>query len=166
MSAARGSSILGIIAPEGSGKKSELGGNGKGNGNGHRRTFTRVPTHVIGVAQERRLYPRAALHLPVELKRVAGRPETNAGLLRTRDISSSGVCFLSPTPLEPGTSVELEIYLVYRPLGRGSVRMTTEAHVVRSEPADSTGLHGVAVEFDDIRFTRDDLAHQSAGLPR
>lgn len=125
------------------------------------RGFSRVPTHTIGVAAERRLYQRAALRLPLEIKRVAGAlPAGTNGhslrLLRTQDISSSGVYFLCPAPLEPGTPVELEICLVHRPFGRGTVRMTTEAHVVRSTPPDSSGLHGIAATFDDIRFSRDE----------
>src|SRR2546426_6595752 len=39
------------------------------------RGFPRVPTHVVGAVQERRLYPRAALRLPLRLKRVAGQRE-------------------------------------------------------------------------------------------
>ncbi len=120
------------------------------------RRFTRVPTHVVGVAQERRAYPRAALQLPLRLRRVAGQPEPVSVTLLTQNISSSGVFFLCPSELEPGTPIELEVALVERPLGRGSVRMATAAHIVRVEPSDIPGWHGLAASFDDITFYRDE----------
>jgi len=118
--------------------------------------FARVPTHVVGVAHERRLHPRAALRLPLRLIRVAGQPEPVPVTLLTKDISSSGVYFLAPRPIGPGTPIELEVALVDRPLGRGSVRMSTAAHVVRMEASETPGWHGVAATFDDITFQRDD----------
>jgi len=120
------------------------------------RVFARVPTHVVGVAQERRLCPRAALHLPLRLKRVGDREEPVPVTLLTQNISSSGVYFLAPRWIEPGTPIELEVGLVERPLGRGSVRMTTAAHVVRVEPTDTPGWHGLAATFDDFAFDRDE----------
>jgi hypothetical protein len=77
-------------------------------------------------------------------------------MLRTTNISSSGVLFLSPLWIEPGTPVEIEVCLVDRPFGRGSVRMVTEAHVVRAEMAARPGWHALAVNFDDITFERDE----------
>jgi hypothetical protein len=76
--------------------------------------------------------------------------------LLTQNISSSGVFFLAPRRIEPGTPIELEVALIERPLGKGSVRMSTAAHVVRSEPAPAPGWHGVAASFDDIAFDRDE----------
>src|SRR3989449_7201381 len=46
-------------------------------------------SHVVGVVQERRLYPRAALRLPLRLKRVAGQREPVPVTLVTKNISSS-----------------------------------------------------------------------------
>lgn len=120
------------------------------------RGFSRVPTHAIGVATERRLYPRAALRLPLQVRRVAGQTEAVRGSLLTRDISSSGVYFLCPERIEPGTPVEMEISIIQRPFGRGSVRMRTEARIVRVESAGEGGWHGLAAEFEDISFYRDD----------
>jgi hypothetical protein len=45
---------------------------------------------------------------------------------------------------------------VDRPFGRGTVKMMTEAHVVRVEPAQRTGWHALAVTFDDITFQREE----------
>ncbi len=120
------------------------------------RRFSRVPTHVVGVADEKRAYPRASLHLPLRLVRVAGHKESMEVTLVTRNISSSGVYFLSPQYVEPSTPIELEVALVERPLGRGSVRMVTAAHIVRAEPAEAPGWHGLAASFDDISFQRDE----------
>jgi len=121
-----------------------------------RRGFARVPTHVVGVAHDRRAYSRAALSLPLRLKRVGDRREPVPISLVTKNISSSGVYFLCPRWIEPGTPVELEVGLVERPMGRGSVRMSTAAHVVRIEPTQTPGWHGLAVTFDDITFHRDE----------
>lgn len=120
------------------------------------RKFARVPTHVIGVVNEQRAYPRATLRLPLSLKRVAGQREPVRETLHTRNISSCGVYFLCPLRIEPGTPIELEVGLVQRPRGRGSVRMSTLAHVVRVEPADIPGWHGLAATFDDVTFHRDE----------
>jgi hypothetical protein len=111
---------------------------------------------VIGVAAERRQYPRAALRLPLQVRRIAGQTEAVWGGLLTRDISSSGVYFLCPERIEPGTPVEMEINIVQRPFGRGNVRMRTEARIVRVDPAGEGGWHGLAAEFEDISFYRDD----------
>ncbi len=118
--------------------------------------FARVPTHAVGVVDERRAYPRAALSLPLRLKRVAGQREPSAVTLLTKNISSSGIYFLCPRWIEAGTPIELEVALVDRPIGQGSVRMTTAAHVVRVEPTNTPGWHGLAATFDDITFQRDE----------
>jgi hypothetical protein len=90
------------------------------------------------------------------LKRVGGQREPQPVSLLTKNISSSGVYFLCPRWIEPGTAIELEVGLVDRPLGRGSVRMTTAAHIVRVDPTDTPGWHGLAASFDDISFVRDE----------
>jgi hypothetical protein len=118
--------------------------------------IARVPTHAVRPVSERRAYTRARISLPLWLKRIAGRKENNQHSLRTSDISSSGVRFLYPERIEPGTPVAIEVCLVNRPLGRGSVRMLTEAHVVRAEVAERPGWHVLAVTFDDITFQRDE----------
>ncbi|MGC1170831.1 MAG: PilZ domain-containing protein, partial [Candidatus Acidiferrales bacterium] len=92
------------------------------------RRFARVPTHAIGVAEERRRNPRAALSLPLRLIRVGDRPEPIPVTLVTRNISSSGIYFLAPRHFAPGTAIELEVALIERPLGQGSVQMCTAVH--------------------------------------
>lgn len=123
---------------------------------GQARRFARVPTHAVGVLPEQREYPRATLKLPLRLRSVNGTLEEFPITLVTRDISSTGVYFLCPKPLDPGASIELEIVLVSRPMGRGNVVLTTRAHVQRYEAAAMPGWFGIAASFDDVQFDRDD----------
>ena len=118
--------------------------------------IARVPTHSVRPPEERRSYARAKLSLPLRVKRVAGQRENMGEPLRTTNISSSGVLFLCPQRIEPGTPVEIEVCLVDRPFGRGTVRMRTEAHIVRAEPASRPGWHSLAATFDDITFQREE----------
>src|SRR5271166_995033 len=95
------------------------------------RRFVRVPTHAVGVHLEHRESPRASLRLPLKLRSVAGVMEQFPVTLVTRDISSSGVFFLCPKPLELGAEIELDIVLVSRPLGYGNVVVSSKARVDR-----------------------------------
>jgi hypothetical protein len=121
------------------------------------RRFLRVPTHAIGVAAERRRYPRAKLSLPLVLTRIGDYQEPEPVALVTRNISSSGVFFLAPREIEPGTAIELEVALIERPAGFGRVQMCTAAHIVRTEETDVPGWHGYAASFDDFALKRDDV---------
>jgi hypothetical protein len=120
------------------------------------RRFARVPTHAVGVHPEHREYPRATLQLPLRLRSVNSVAEKFPVTLVTRDISSTGVYFLCPKQVAVGTSVELEIILVSRPMGLGNVVVATMARVQRLEPAAMPGWYGVAASFDDVQFDRDD----------
>ncbi|HET8925920.1 MAG TPA: PilZ domain-containing protein [Candidatus Acidoferrum sp.] len=120
------------------------------------RRFVRVPTHAVGVHPEQREYPRATLKLPLRLRSVDNVPEDFPVTLVTRDVSSTGVYFLCPKQLATGTSIELEIVLVNKPLGRGNVVMVSRARVCRIESAAMPGWFGVAASFDDVQFDRDD----------
>jgi PilZ domain len=120
------------------------------------RRFSRVPTHAVGVAGDRRRAPRASLSLPLRLLRIGGVAESSPVTLVTRDISSSGIYFLAPREIQPGTAVELEVVLVERPLGLGNVQMSTSAHIVRTEETDMPGWRGYGASFDDFSLQRDD----------
>ena len=115
-----------------------------------------APVYSAGRAEERRAYVRVRLTLPLRVLRIAGQRDLIPRSLQTQDVSSSGVYFLSPCRIEPGTPIEMELVVVHRPLGPGSVRMCTEAHVVRAAAAAQPGWYGVAAAFDDIRFFRDE----------
>ena len=120
------------------------------------RRFVRVPTHAVGVHLEQRECPRASLKLPLKLRSVCGVVEEYPVSLVTRDISSSGVYFLCPKSLAVGSSIELDIVLVSRPLGYGNVVVSSKASVRRIEPANMPGWFGIAASFDDFAFDRDD----------
>ena len=118
--------------------------------------FARVPTHSVGVAAERRHCARAFLRLPMRLTQVEGLAESHPVTLVTRDISASGIYFLAPRRIEPGTSIELEVALVERPMGQGTVRMSTAAHIIRADETANPGWHGLAARFDNFEFCRDE----------
>ncbi|HKW61265.1 MAG TPA: PilZ domain-containing protein [Candidatus Acidoferrum sp.] len=120
------------------------------------RQFVRVPTHAVGVHPEQRQYPRAKLKLPLRLSAVGGVPEEHPITLVMRNISSTGVYFLCPKHLAVGTRIMLEVVLVSKPMGLGSVLMTTLAHVCRAEAAAMPGWYGLAACFDDVQFDHDD----------
>jgi hypothetical protein len=130
----------------------------------HHRTFPRVPTHAISVPEDRRRSPRACLSLPLQLVSIKGRSEAAPVTLVTKNISSSGIYFLAPRDIAPGAAIELQVALIERPLGRGSVRLKTAAHVVRIEECDVPGWSGFAASFDDIDFDRDDVVPLFAGF--
>jgi PilZ domain-containing protein len=120
------------------------------------RRFGRVPTYAVGVNHEQREYPRASLRLPLRLRGVGPCAEDFPVTLVTRNISSTGVFFLCPKEIAPGMLIELEVVLVSRPMGHGSVLILTTARVQRTEPAAMPGWYGVAASFDDVQFDRDD----------
>src|SRR5262249_18845650 len=115
-----------------------------------------VPTHAVGLAYERRNSPRAILNLPLRLIMINGQAQPLPITLVTKNISSSGVVFLAPWEIENGAGIEMEVGILGRPLGRGSVQMRTAAHVVRVEECNTPGWKGYAATFDDIDFKRDD----------
>jgi hypothetical protein len=123
---------------------------------GRPRCFVRVPTHAVGVNHEQREYPRATLKLPLRLRSVDSIAEDFPVTLVTRDISSTGVFFLCPKQIAMGALIELEIVLVSRPMGHGSVVIATMARVRRVEPAAMPGWYGIAGSFDELHFDRDD----------
>jgi c-di-GMP-binding flagellar brake protein YcgR len=118
--------------------------------------FLNVPTHAVGVRGNRRNCARAFLRLPLQLTGVNGLELEFPIPLETRDISASGVYFHSPQPIEPGTAIAMEVALTDRPMGMGSVRMSTSARVVRLESEDLRGWYGLAVRFDHYEFRRDE----------
>ena len=110
------------------------------------------------ITDNRRVYPRLPLQFPVRMKRVGGQAAESSEPLVTQNISSTGMYFMAPVRVEQETPIELEIGLTDRPRGRERVRMHTTAHVVRIDPAEKPGWHGLAVTFDEITFERDDTA--------
>ena len=129
------------------------------------RGIERVPTHAVPIVNERRVYPRAQLQLPVRILRIAGHREANFDQVMTVDISSSGLRTICPIRIPVGTPVHLEVELVKRPLGQGTVRLLTQAQVVRVQPDTTKGWHALAFSFDEITFERDELAYPQFAHP-
>jgi PilZ domain len=103
------------------------------------------------------VYPRAQLQLPMRILQIEGHREAEFDQAMTIDISSSGLRTACPFAIPVGTAVQLEVQLVTRPSGCGSVRLITQAQVVRAKP-DSNGWHTLAFNFDEISFERDEMA--------
>ncbi|HUJ41138.1 MAG TPA: PilZ domain-containing protein [Candidatus Acidoferrales bacterium] len=118
--------------------------------------FQNVPTHAVNVVGNRRNCARAFLRLPLRLTAVDGADLEFPIPLETRNISASGVYFLSPNRIEPGTEIAIEVALTDRPMGMGSVRMTTMARVVRTESQMTRGWFGLAASFVHYEFNRDE----------
>jgi PilZ domain len=118
--------------------------------------FLNVPTHAVSVVGNRRSCARAFLRLPMRLTGVNGLDLEFPIPLETRDISASGVYFVTPQRIEPGTSISIEVALTDRPMGMGSVRMSTTARVVRVDEENRRGWFGLAALFDHYEFRRDE----------
>ncbi|HMD32329.1 MAG TPA: PilZ domain-containing protein [Candidatus Acidoferrales bacterium] len=118
--------------------------------------FFNVPTHAVSVVGNRRNCARAFLRLPMRLTGVNGLELEFPIPLETRDISASGVYFVTPRRIEPGTCIAMEVALTDRPMGMGSVRMSTTARVVRVEAEGGRGWYGLAASFDHYEFRRDE----------
>jgi hypothetical protein len=54
-------------------------------------------------------------------------------------------------------AIGLQIVLISRPLGQGNVVMASNAHVRRVHPAAVSGWFGIAANFDEVSFDRDDF---------
>ncbi len=88
---------------------------------------------------DRRNRERYLLRIPAQLR--VRTPDTEQVLpLFTRDISSRGAFFLVQEMLDPGTRVDVSLYV---PIGRArQSEMETSGRVIRREE------NGVAVHFD------------------
>ena len=133
------------------------GGNGKPRvGVGHRK-------RAVLLVEEKRLYPRLPLNLPLRLRRIAGQPPaTNGHGLWTEDISSCGVRFQAAHEIELDVPVELEVELVNGPLGGRHLQMVTLARIVRSGPGKKPGWQEFGAQFEEITFNAESPAEISA----
>lgn len=100
---------------------------------------------------EQRRTQRYRLQLPLQIVQL-GDQRVNR-LEKTRDISSGGVCFSSPTEIEVGDRIE---YLITLSGSRPPVRIRCLGKVLRTrrpeEPTD--GEFEVAVTMDRYQFVR------------
>ena len=100
---------------------------------------------------EQRRTRRYRLQLPLLI--VQPGADKVDGVEQTRDISSGGVCFLSPVEVEIGCKIE---YLITLSRSTPPVRIRCLGKVLRSQlPSDANdGLFEVAVTMDRYQFVR------------
>lgn len=79
---------------------------------------------------EQRKNQRFDLRLPLEIVRTGATPK-NIG--ETRNMSSSGVLFTSPSPVDIGQPIEYMITLPKAPAARAEVRLRCIGKVVRED---------------------------------
>jgi hypothetical protein len=103
---------------------------------------------------EQRRTQRYKLQLPLQIIQLGGQRVNRTE--KTRDISSAGVCFLSPTSVEVGGRIE---YLITLSGANPPVRIRCLGKVLRSrQPVDATGgpQFEVAVTMERYQFVRAD----------
>ena len=99
---------------------------------------------------EQRRTHRYKLQLPLHILQVGEQRINQAA--RTRDISSGGVCFLSPESVEVGDRIE---YLITLSKSTPEVRIRCLGKVLRSsQPQDSEALFEVAMTMERYQFVR------------
>jgi hypothetical protein len=108
---------------------------------------------------ERRQYPRFNVCVPLRLKAVGDRVETNPAPLLTQNLSKTGLCFPSPQRIEPGESIEVEVTLLGVGPGGNNICVSGSGYIVRAESTQTPGWHKLAAAFDESPFD-DDLPWQ------
>lgn len=109
---------------------------------------------------ERRKAKRYDIYLPLQ---VYTSPQSVPGFFtaQLRDISRSGVYFLSSVVLEPGSAMELTFALPAERNSGASVLVRASAKAVRVTPltGEDTPEYGVAATIDRIDFVRPSISH-------
>lgn len=106
-------------------------------------------------ATDKRRARRFPMQLPVSIK--PENSKTNASVVQTRDVSSSGIYFEFETPMTVGTQVEFLMTLP-EPLTKGTpVRIRCIGKVVRVEPDSKAGPQqvGIAATIERYEFVRE-----------
>ncbi len=110
---------------------------------------------------EQRRTQRYKLQLPLQIVQVGDQRVNRTE--KTRDISSAGVCFLSPTSVEVGGRIE---YLITLSGSNPPVRIRCLGKVLRSmQPAAPTDIPDfeVAVTMERYQFVREEELIESIG---
>lgn len=109
---------------------------------------------------EQRRTQRYKLQLPLQILQLGGQRVNRTE--KTRDISSAGVCFLSPINVEVGGRIE---YLITLSGSNPPVRIRCLGKVLRSlQPTNGAGGHQfeVAVTMERYQFVRADELEAAA----
>lgn len=88
---------------------------------------------------EQRKNQRFDLKLPIEFLRPGATPKSagDKALGETKNVSSSGVLFSTPTPVEVGEPIEYLITFPKAPGSRAEVRIRCVGKVLRNEVAET-----------------------------
>jgi hypothetical protein len=86
--------------------------------------------------REQRRYARHPIRVPTHVRPRGGQPEFQS---RVANLSEGGLCFDSPEPLPPETTVDISLPIA-------DERFTVVGTVVRSIPSE-TGAHVIGVAF-------------------
>jgi hypothetical protein len=109
---------------------------------------------------EQRRTQRYQLQLPLQIVQLGDQRVNRTE--KTRDISSSGVCFLTPTDVEVGGRIE---YLITLSGSNPPVRIRCLGKVLRSlQPPSTAGVpqFEVAVTMERYQFVRADELEQAS----
>ena len=103
-------------------------------------------------AGERRVARRFRMQLPLSVRWTDGVAAGEA-LSVSRDVSSRGVSFLLPKPVEAGSLVEIVMTLPHEVTLAGPVRVRCLGRILRSRTHESTNYQ-VAAAIDRYEFLR------------
>lgn len=118
----------------------------------HKLLISSSPEITVEGLEQRRTQ-RYRLQLPLQIIQV-GDQRVNRNE-QTRDISSGGVCFLSPTAVDVGDRIE---YLITLSGSNPPVRIRCLGKVMRSQepPSPEDGKYEIAVTMERYQFVRAD----------
>jgi len=89
---------------------------------------------VEGTVIEQRKNRRFELKLPFQIVRTGAAPRSNG---ETKNVSSSGVLFSTPTPVEVGEPIEYLITFPKAPGTHAEVRIRCMGKVLRNDPDET-----------------------------
>lgn len=108
---------------------------------------------------EQRRSQRYKLQLPLQIIQLGGQKVNRTE--QTRDISSGGVCFISPNAVEVGGRIE---YLVTLSGNNPPVVIRCLGKVLRSkQPVATSGQYEVACTMERYQFVRSDELSDTSG---
>ena len=111
---------------------------------------------------ERRGNARFLLILPMTVRWV-----TRSGIAEaeteSRDISSTGIYFSLPIPVERGTAVEIMMTLPHQVTGNGQTRVRCHGRILRTDALGESRV-GVATQIENYQFVRDDEVEQTLSV--
>jgi hypothetical protein len=104
---------------------------------------------------ERRVAHRYEVTVPVQV-RAAGQGRKDVPYGQTRDISTSGLYFTVPQPLQAGSRIEMSLTLPTAITGGNEVILEVVARVVRVEDGSGAGHQkiGVAAHIEKYDIVR------------